>query len=74
MRLFAKNRAARLTEKQEVLAGRLAGRLTRAQRRMADWLNGKTAGLNAKAWLLLLAVFCAAFGAYCLSLLISVFN
>lgn len=74
MRLFAKNRATRLTEKQEVLAGRLAGRLIRAQRQMADWLNGKTAGVDAKAWLLLLVLFCAAFGAYCLSLLISAFN
>ncbi len=74
MRLFAKNRAAVLTEKEEFLAGRLAGRLTCAQRKMADWLNGKTAGLNSTAWLLLLAVFCAAFGTYCLFLLISAFN
>lgn len=74
MRLFAKNRAARLTEKQEVLVGRIAGRLTLVQRRMADWLNGKTSGLNARAWLSLLIIFIVSFGAYCLSLLISAFN
>lgn len=74
MRLFAKNRAVKLTQRQEALAVRLAGRLTRTQRRLAYWLNGKTAGLNSRTWLSLLIIFIVSFGAYCLSLLISAFN
>jgi len=74
MKLFAKNNADRLTAGQKALAGRIAGRITRTQRRVAEWLNVKTAGLPAKTWLLLLVLFCLAFGAYCLYLLVIAFN
>lgn len=74
MKLFAKNRTEKLTGRQEALAGRIAARITRTQRRAADWLNGKTAGLPAKTWLLLLVLLCSCFGAYCLYLLIAAFN
>lgn len=73
MKLFAKNRADSLTDKQEALAGCIAGRITQTQRRTADWLNGKTAGLPPKIWLLLLVLFCLCFGAYCLYLLVAAF-
>ncbi len=74
MKLFAKSRADKLTARQEVLAGRIAGRIRRTQRRLAGWLNGKTAGLTAKNWLWLLVLFSLGFGAYCLYLLFSAFN
>ena len=74
MKLFAKSRAVRLTAGQEALADRIAGRIRQSQRRMAELLNGKTAGLTAKNWLWLLVLFSACFGAYCLYLLLSAFN
>lgn len=74
MKLFTNSKEERLTSRQEALAGRIAGRITRTQRRTAEWLNRKTAGLSAKTWLLLLVLFCLAFGAYCLYLLVIAFN
>ncbi len=73
MKLFAKSSATSLTPKQEAMAGRLAQRLTRSQRRLADWLNGKTSGLSVRTWRLLLVLFCILFGTYCLYLLVAVF-
>lgn len=74
MKLLRKIRAQRLSPKQEQLAARLAGRITAAQHRAADWLNGKTARLRPGTWLALLVLFCAAGGAYCLYLLIAACN
>lgn len=74
MKLFTNSKGERLTARQEALASRIAGRITRIQRRAAEWLNGKTTGWPAKTWLLLLVLFCFAFGAYCLYLLVIAFN
>ncbi|PWG80799.1 hypothetical protein [Pararcticibacter amylolyticus] len=74
MKLFAKGTADKLTPKQEALADRIAGRIRQTQCRLAEWLNGKTAGLTAKNWLWLLVLFSLGFGAYCLYLLVSAFN
>ncbi|HVW98696.1 MAG TPA: hypothetical protein VHA56_22200 [Mucilaginibacter sp.] len=74
MKLFSKRRPPGLSPRQEQLATQIAGRITRAQHRAADWLNAKTARLSGKTWLWLLAGFCTVFGGYCLSLLIGAFN
>jgi len=71
VKLFAKSRAARLTARQEALAGRIAAGITGRQRRLANWLNGKTATLPARTWIFLLLGFCLSFGMYCLYLLVS---
>lgn len=58
----------KLNRDQERLAGRLAGRILRVQRRMADWLNSRTKEFGPKLWMALLAALCAGFGGYCLRL------
>ncbi len=55
------------------IAERIAGRLLYYQRKTADYLNRKTAGMSRKLLLLLLAGFCLASGSYCLYLLIKAF-
>lgn len=72
MKLFGK-RWEKLSPRQDVLAAELAGRIVRNQRRLADWLNRKTAGLTVRGWLLILVAFCIAFGSYCLWLLAEAF-
>lgn len=74
MKLFAKGREERLTARQEAITDSIAGRIRQYQRRTAEWLNGKTAGLTAKNWMWLLVLFSIGFGAYCLYLLLSAFN
>lgn len=74
MKLFKERRAGNLTGRQVALAGRIAKCITAGQRRVANWLNGKTAGLSAGAWLFWLVLFSLGFGAYCLYLLVAAFN
>jgi len=72
MRLFSKRKKRELSSRQEQCAGRIALAILSYQKRAADYLNGKTAGISSKAWLILLVVFCAGFGLYCLSLLLQI--
>ncbi|MGY3054014.1 hypothetical protein ACVWYG_002217 [Pedobacter sp. UYEF25] len=72
MRLF-NNKSNGLTTRQEHNAGRIADKILKAQRHTADYLNRKTALLSPKIWLMLLVIFCAAFGSYSLFLLIQAF-
>lgn len=72
MKLFSRP-GERLSDRQELLAEKLARRITDRQRQLADWLNLKTAGLSFNGWLLLLIGFCMLFGTYCLWLLVSAF-
>jgi len=72
MRLFSKRKKPGLSSRQEQTAGQIALAILGYQQRIADYLNGKTAGISSKAWLMLLVVFCAGFGSYCLSLLLQI--
>lgn len=72
MRLFSK-KSKSLTSQQEHHAGKIADKILNAQRHTADYLNKKTALLSPKTWLILLIVFCAAFGSYSMFLLIQAF-
>ena len=72
MRLFT-NKSNGLTTRQKNNAGRIADKILKAQRKTADYLNRKTALLSPKIWLMLLIIFCAAFGSYSLFLLIQAF-
>ncbi len=72
MRIF-KKRPHLLTARQEKTAGKIAGGILKGQRKAADYLNKKTADISGKRWMLLLMAFCAAFGSYCLYLLMQVF-
>jgi hypothetical protein len=68
--MHGKNKA--LSVRQEVIAVKVAGRIVRVQRRLADYLNHRTAALRPKTWLLLLTAFCGAFGSYLVYLLVQV--
>lgn len=72
MKLFSKRNKRELSSKQEQTAGRIALAILGFQQRVADYLNGKTAAVSSKAWLIMLLVFCAGFGLYCLSLLLQI--
>lgn len=73
MSLFRKKNRP-LSESQERFAGRLAERILVMQRRLADWLNERTAGLHPTAWLMLLILFWAGFGGYLIRLVMQVFD
>ena len=72
MRLFSK-KIKSLTTQQEHHASWIADKILKVQRKIADYLNQKTAVLSCKAWLVLLILFCTAFGSYSLFLLIQAF-
>lgn len=72
MRLFSKRKKRELSSRQEQTAGKIASAILNNQQRVADYLNGKTAGVSSKVWLLLLGLFCAGFGSYCLMLLLQI--
>ncbi|TCC98484.1 hypothetical protein [Pedobacter hiemivivus] len=72
MRLFNKRKKRPLSSKQEQTAGRIALAILGYQQRVADYLNGKTEGVSSKGWLILLVLFCAGFGTYCLSLMLQI--
>ena len=72
MKLF-KKRNRPLSPGQEQAAGKIASRILAGQRKTADYLNRKTAGMSRRRLLFLLACFCLAFGSYCLYLLIHAF-
>ncbi|MBD1366562.1 hypothetical protein IDJ77_22300 [Mucilaginibacter sp. ZT4R22] len=73
MRLFRKKERP-MSARQEQVAGKIAGDILQYQRRAADYLNRKTVHLSGKARLCLLVLFCAAFGSYCLFVLIRAFH
>lgn len=73
MRLF-RQKVRPLSARQEVIAGRIANGLLSGQRRLADYLNAKTAHLSGKVRLWLLLLFGIAFGCYCLYLMVSPWN
>lgn len=72
MSLFSK-KSKSLTIWQQHHAGRIADKILIAQRHTADYLNKKTALFSPKTWLMLLIIFCAAFGSYSMFLLIQAF-
>jgi len=72
MRLF-KKQVQPLSAGQEQRAGKIAGCILKGQRKAADYLNRKTAGMPGRRLLFLLIGFCVAFGSYCLYLLLRVF-
>lgn len=73
MRIF-KRKPKVLSVRQEQRAGRIAGAILQRQRQAADYLNNRTAGISGKRWLILLILFCATFGSYCLYLLMQAIN
>jgi len=73
MRIF-KRKSNALSVRQEQRAGRIAGAILKKQRQAADYLNRQTAGISGKRWLILLILFCATFGSYCLYLLMQAIN
>ncbi|MCS3732571.1 hypothetical protein [Mucilaginibacter dorajii] len=73
MRIF-KRKPKALSHRQEQRAGRIAGTILKRQRQAADYLNSRTAGISGKHWLILLILFCATFGSYCLYLLMQAVN
>jgi len=72
MRLF-KKRVQQLSAGQEQRAGKIAGSILKGQRKAADYLNRKAAGMPGRRLLFLLIGFCLAFGGYCLYLLLRIF-
>jgi hypothetical protein len=72
MRLF-KKRVVSLSAGQEQRAGKIAGSILKGQRKAADYLNRKAAGMPGGRLLFLLIAFCLAFGGYCLYLVIQPF-
>lgn len=70
MSLLKKHKQS-LTDRQERTAGRIANRILNAQRKAADYLNGKTGRFSVGTWRILLFIFCGAFGSYCLYMLIT---
>jgi hypothetical protein len=73
MRIF-KKQVKVLNARQERRAGQIAGTILKRQRQAADYLNTRTAGISGKRWLILLILFCATFGSYCLYLLMQAIN
>ncbi|NQX42329.1 hypothetical protein SAMN05421820_11149 [Pedobacter steynii] len=74
MNLFKKKKDKVLSPGQQRKAENIAGHILKAQRKTADYLNTKTAQISGKGWLILLICFCAAFGSYCLLLLVQGFS
>jgi len=72
MRLVSKEKP--LSAGQEKLAMRLAGRILSMQRKIADYLNERTAKISAKTWLIVLMGFCGITGTYLIYLLAQVFK
>lgn len=73
MRWFT-GREKALSAGQERFAARMAGRILTVQRRVANYLNGKTARVSTRHWLIYLVCFCLVFGAYLVYLLAQVFS
>lgn len=70
MSLFAKGQKV-LPEAQIRLAERIAGRIIQLQRKVADYLNIRTADISAGRWRIMLVAFCLLFGGYSLYLLLA---
>ncbi|RZJ76742.1 MAG: hypothetical protein EOO45_01120 [Flavobacterium sp.] len=66
---FLKGNKKVLTARQEQLAGSIARWLLACQLKAAVFLNNKTADISGRGWLILLILFCAVFGGYCLLLI-----
>lgn len=64
----------RRSQLQDRRALGIAVRILSRQRKIADYLNRKTAGVTAKGWLAMLIAFCTLFGSYCLWLLMQAFG
>ena len=74
MSLLGKRKGLELTTSQEKWAERLADRICRVQRRIATYLNMRTAKFGKTKWIVLLALFCLLTGVYCSYLVIEAFN
>jgi len=70
MRLFGKGER-KLAEGQERFAQRVATKIIRLQRRVADQLNARTAGFSVQRWRVMLFAFCLLLGGYSLYLLLT---
>lgn len=70
MRLFRRKNA--LEVHQELIAGRIAAKLLRFQRRWANWLNSKASKLGQANVLLLLMILGLGLGLWCSWLILGV--
>ncbi|KIA92248.1 hypothetical protein OC25_17580 [Pedobacter kyungheensis] len=68
---FSGKREKELENGQVRFAEKVAAGILGAQRRLADYLNRRTAGFSARRWRTLLLGFCLLFGSYTLYLLIA---
>jgi len=71
MKIFRKQQQA---ETQDTITGRMAVYLERRQRKIANWMNRKTANLSRQDLFFALIIFCSAFGGYLLWLLLDTLN
>ncbi|MFN0293464.1 hypothetical protein [Pedobacter helvus] len=71
MKFFRKNKERKT---QGTLTDHISVYLNCRQRKVADWLNGKTAGVSRKSLIYGLVFFCLLFGSYLIYVLISAFN
>ncbi|MET4546290.1 hypothetical protein ABIE26_003617 [Pedobacter africanus] len=71
MSLFQRKKKP-LSQRQDAIAQKVAGKILQSQRQLAKYLNERTAGLSGKTWLVLLIAFCAAFSSYLLYLLMQI--
>lgn len=74
MNLFKKQKEKKLAAGQEKIAEGIAGRILKAQRRIADYLNGISRNWTPSRWKFLLVTFCLNFGSYCIYLLWQAFH
>lgn len=71
MKFFRKNKERKT---QGTLTDHISVYLNGRQRKVADWLNGKTAGVSRKSLICGLVFFCLLFGSYLIYILIGAFN
>ncbi|SOD13874.1 hypothetical protein SAMN06297358_1286 [Pedobacter xixiisoli] len=74
MRVFGRRKKLELSSSQDKLAQRMADRICRLQRKIADDLNVRTAGWGRRSWLVLLVLLCLLMGGYCAYLVIDALN
>ncbi|MFN0290131.1 hypothetical protein [Pedobacter helvus] len=74
MNLFKKHKEMKLGSGQEKIAEGIAGRILKAQRRIADYLNAISKDWTPYRWKFLLVTLCLSFGSYCIYLLWQAFN
>ncbi|MET4141680.1 hypothetical protein [Pedobacter sp. UYP1] len=71
MKFFKRTKRA---VQQNLLSEQISNKVLGKQRQWADFLNSKTSMLSSKTLLFALIIFIAAFGSYCLYLIVSAFH